>query len=118
MRVKVGDTVVFLNGHGIGIVERRDRGELTLRLPHEGNLRGSFPREGVRPLAEAMFEARKRGTKFRNDLSLTGSSTVAELVAAFGYATQQLRLSSLNKVLSQLDRAGLDVISASDRFWA
>ena len=116
MRVKVGDTVVFSNNQRIGIVERRDGGGLTLRLPQEGNLRTSLPRGDVKPLAEAMFEARKRGTKFRNDISLTGASTLAELVAAFGYATQQLRLGSLNKVLNQLDRAGLKLIPATDRF--
>lgn len=116
MRVQVGDTVVFLNGQRVGIVERRDGGELTLRVPHEGNYRASFSREAVRPLAEAMFDARKRGTKFRNDLSLTGMSTLAELVAAFGYATQQLRQESLTKVVNQLVRAGLNVIPATDRW--
>lgn len=116
MRVQVGDTVVFLNGQRVGIVERREGGELTLRVPHEGNYRASFSREAVRPLAEAMFDARKRGTKFRNDLSLTGMSTLAELVAAFGYATQQLRQESLTKVVNQLVRAGLNVISATDRW--
>ena len=116
MRVKVGDTVVFSNGQHVGVVERRDGGALTLRLPHERNQRVSLPRGDVKPLAEAMFEARKRGTKFRNNISLTGSSTLADLVSVFGYATQPLRLSSLNKVLTQLDRAGLKLIPSTDRF--
>jgi len=91
VRVQVGDTVVSSNGQRVGIVERRDGGTLTLRLPNEGNCRERFSRAEVRPLAAAMFDARKRGTRFENGLSLTGASTLAELVAAFGYATQQLR---------------------------
>ncbi|MEO2036763.1 MAG: ATP-binding protein [Planctomycetaceae bacterium] len=116
MRVQIGDTVIFLKGQRIGIVERRDGGTLTLRLPNDGNCRERFAREEVRPLAEAMCDARKRGTKFRNDLSLTGSSTLAELVEAFGYATQQLRRGSLNKVWNQLKRAGLEVTCETDRW--
>ncbi len=116
MRVQIGDTVVSLSGQRVGIVERRDGGTLTLRLPNEGNCRERFSRTEVRPLAAAMFDARKRGTRLKNDLSLTGTSTLAELVAAFGYATQQLRQESLNKVVNQLIRAGLDVFAATDRW--
>ena len=116
MRVQVGDTVTISGRQGIGIVERRDGLDLTLRLPHERNCRSTFQRDAVRPLAEAMFDARKRGTKYSNDLSLTGASTLAELVAAFGYATQQMRSESLSKVFNQLARAGLQIIPASDRW--
>jgi hypothetical protein len=62
-----------------------------------------------------MYEARQRGTKFRHAFSLTGESTLAELVAVFGYATERLRQDSLNKVLGQLARAGLEVECATDR---
>ena len=89
---------------------------MTVRLPQEGNRRIAFSREEIRPLAAAMFDARSKGTRLRNDLSLTGNSTIAQLVGAFGYPNQRIRTDSLNQVLSQLKRAGLEVTSETDRW--
>ncbi|HUY31220.1 MAG TPA: AAA family ATPase [Pirellulales bacterium] len=118
MRVQQGDTVIRLDDpRVVGVVERRSGDTLTIRLPEDANRREQVNRDEVRPLAEAMLEARKRGTKFRNDLSLTGmKSTLAELVAAFGYATERLRQESLRAVRKQLERAGLEVRPSTDRW--
>lgn len=116
MRVQRGDTVMFLQGdpRDVGVVEGRTGSSLSVRFPGRGNKRESVDRSQLRALADAIFEAREKGTKFRNDLSLTGGSTLAELVAAFGYATEErLRSDSLNRVTLQLVRAGLNVESES-----
>lgn len=120
MKIVSGDSVVRADGdvRDVGIVERRSGSYLRVRFPGRNNEREQLLRSGVRAVAEVMYDVRHRGTKFRNDLSLTGGSTLAELVAAFGYSTQgRLRQDSLEKVCRQLNRAGLEVIPGSDR-WA
>lgn len=115
MKIRIEDTVMLADDpRTIGVVVGRSGDLLTIRVPDNGNSRRKIHRSDVRALAEAMCEARERKTKFRNDLSLTGDSTLAELVAAFGYSTSQLRQASLDKVCSQLSRAGLVVKCVSD----
>src|SRR5216683_7484860 len=110
MKLLQGDTVALIRDpRTVGIVERRSGKLLTIRFPEQENSREQIPRDEVRALAEFMYEARVRGTKFRHGVSLTGDSTLAELVAVFGYATERLRQDSLDKVLGQLQRAGLEI---------
>lgn len=116
MKIHSGDTVALIEDpRTIGIVERRSGSLLTIRLPERENKREQFPRNKVRTLAELMYEARIRGTKFRHGLSLTGDSTLAQLVSTFGYATERLRQESLVKVSNQLLRAGLEIRCSTDR---
>jgi SpoVK/Ycf46/Vps4 family AAA+-type ATPase len=110
MRIRQGDTVIIGdNSHAVAIVERHNGSELVIRRPDEGNQRAIVDRKEVRLLAAVMHAARERGTKFRNDLSLTGESTMADLVNAFGYSVGQMRQESLGRVSRQLERAGLDM---------
>lgn len=115
MRIYVGDTVVVdERTRAVGIVERRDGNQVVVRRPDLGNQREHFSRSEVQPLAGLMAEARARGAKYKNDLSLTGQSTLAQLVEEFGYATAQMRRDSLIKVVRQLERAGLEIVASSD----
>lgn len=120
MRILIGDTVVRRDGRRYtGIVERRNNdGELSVRLPYDGNQRERVLRDEVEPMAKAMARARRDGTKFRHGLNLVNyGSTLAELVEAFGYATtERLRRDSLEKVIAQLQRAGLQIDCESDRW--
>ncbi|MBF5043173.1 ATP-binding protein [Aggregicoccus sp. 17bor-14] len=117
MRIQLGDTVILNDRtRDIGIVERRHGNTLSIRRPDRDNLREQVAREHAKPLALAMAEARERESKFRNDLSLTGQSTLADLVSAFGYATAQLRRDSLARVVRQLQRAGLEVQPSSEEW--
>jgi hypothetical protein len=85
MRIRQGDSIILVRDPKIvGIVERRDGSMLTVRFPADQNRREQFPRNELRALAEAMCEARSKGTKFRHGLSLTGGSTLSQLVAEFG----------------------------------
>lgn len=118
MRIREGDTVLVGNRRDIAIVERRTGwGHLVVRYPADGNRREEASRADLTPLAQAMFDARSAGTKYRHGLSLTGDSTLAELVAEFGYSTAgRLRSDSTDKVIRQLERAGLSVECDSDRW--
>lgn len=113
MRLVRGDTVRLKKGNStdIGIVERRSANEVVVRWPADDNRRTPVRRDEVEALAEAMARARRVGSKFSNSLSLTGGSNVADLVEAFGYATGQLRTESTQKVINQLSRAGVDVLT-------
>jgi SpoVK/Ycf46/Vps4 family AAA+-type ATPase len=104
------------DSHKVGIVERRQGDLLTVRFPDDNNRREKVPRREVRALADILYEARKRGAKYKNNFSLTGGSTLAELVEEFGYSTQQLRSESREKVVKQLQRAGLEVHPETDRW--
>jgi hypothetical protein len=117
MRIRLGDTIVPLNEPGrVGIVERRHGGTLIARFPGEENRREQVSRRNVRGLAEVLYEKRKQGTKYKNTLSLTGGSTLRELVEEFGYATQRLRTESLERVARQLQRAGLQIQPETERW--
>jgi hypothetical protein len=88
MRIHLGNSVIRRQGPStVGIVERRQGDILTIRFPDRENRRDQVSRKDVRALAEAVYEARKRGTRYGKMLSLTGGSTLAELVSAFGYGT-------------------------------
>lgn len=124
MRIIEGDTVIHRKTREIGIViERRERNQVVVRWPERGGHRESIPRHELEGLAEAMAEARRDSKRFSNTLSLTGASTLSELVSRFGYSTGQLRRESLRKVANQLTRAGLllDTEESSEsrdsRFW-
>ncbi|MGE6759807.1 AAA family ATPase [Corallococcus interemptor] len=112
MKVLIGDTVVLKQqaGNPIGIVTRRNGNTLTVRLPWQDNALERVSRSDVEPLAVGMADARKRQAKFSNSLSLAGQSSLAELVKAFGYASDvKMQRSSLGNVVRQLERAGLEV---------
>jgi hypothetical protein len=100
----------------IGIIERRQGDTLTIRFPDHENRREQVSRRDVRALAEVIYEARKRGTRYGKTLSLTGGSTLADLVLTFSYATQRLRSESRERVVRQLQRAGLEVYPETDRW--
>ncbi|NVJ05926.1 ATP-binding protein [Myxococcus sp. AM001] len=123
MRVIKGDTVIHRRSREVGIVERRDGNHVVLRWPERNGQRETIPRNDVQCLAEVMAEARQASKLFSTTLSLTGTSTLADLVSRFGYSTGQLRSESLRKVRTQLQRAGLQLDTEDDsqrrdsRFW-
>jgi hypothetical protein len=117
MRIHLGDSVIRRQGPStVGIVGRRQSDTLTIRFPDHENRREQVTRREVCALAEVMYEARKRGDEVWENLSLVGGSTVAELVWAFGYAIQRLRSESRERVVKQLQRAGFEVQSETDRW--
>jgi hypothetical protein len=117
MRIHLGDSVIRRQGPStVGIVERRQGDTLTIRFPDHENRREQVSRREVCALAEVMYEARKRGDAVWKDLILMGGSTLAELVWAFGYATQRLRSESRDRVVRQLQRAGFEVHPETDRW--
>lgn len=108
MRLMRGDTVKHKRkAQQIGIVERHNGTQVVVRWPERNNERETVSRDDVEALAEVIAKARKEQRKLTNALSLTGGSTVAELVEYFGYSTGQLRRDSLKRVANQLRRAGL-----------
>ena len=117
MNIMIGDTIVSDNKE-IGIVESRSGSALSVRFPDYGNHRDQVHRSRVNPLAELVYEARAEGKALRlgTNISLVGDSTLAELVTLFGYSTGQMRRESLDKVVRQLWRAGLEVESQTDRW--
>ncbi|HQZ67531.1 MAG TPA: ATP-binding protein [Planctomycetaceae bacterium] len=116
MRVRTGDSVFFVaHPRRVGVVVSSDGGSVTLRLPSEGNKREVAFRKDVNPLAEAMYESRANGTGFRKDISLTGDSTLADLVGLFGYPNQRIRKDSLDGICKQLRRAGLHITAETDQ---
>ncbi|MFP2925401.1 AAA family ATPase [Pyxidicoccus sp. 3LG] len=117
MKVMLGDTVVLKeeSGNPIAIVTQRSGGTLTVRRPDRDNQLEKVQRDAVAPLALKMAQAREDKTRFSNSLSLTGSSTLAELVGKFGYSADvRMKRNSLDKVVRQLQRAGLEVEPSSD----
>ncbi|AKQ64560.1 Cell division protein FtsH [Myxococcus hansupus] len=123
MRVIKGDTVIHRRSREVGIVERRDGNHVVLRWPERNGQRETIARNDVQCLAEVMAEARQASKLFSTTLSLTGTSTLADLVSRFGYSTGQMRSESLRKVRTQLQRAGLQLDTEDDnerrdsRFW-
>jgi hypothetical protein len=117
MNIMIGDTIVT-DDREIGIVENRSGNTLTVRFPDYGNRRDQVHRSQTKPLAKLILEARAEGKPIRLgiNISLVGDSTLAELVTLFGYSTGQMRRESLQKVLNQLMRAGLEVSSETDRW--
>ena len=117
MNIMIGDTIVT-DYREIGIVENRSGSTLTIRFPDDGNRREQTVRSQVRPLAELVYEARvnERRIALRSTISMVGNSTLADLVALFGYSTGQMRRDSLLKVRKQLWRAGLEVLPETDRW--
>jgi len=117
MRVRTGDSVYFVSDpRRVGVVVSSDGGSVTLRLPSEGSKREVAFRKDVHPLAEAMYESRANGTRFRNGISLIGGSTLAELVGLFGYPNQRIRKDSLDGICRQLGRAGLYITAETDQW--
>lgn len=71
MRVQIGDTVIVEKApNKIGIVENRQGDLMTIRFPDYDNKREKYGRREIRHLAEVMHEARRRGKKYKNSLSL------------------------------------------------
>src|SRR5262249_37166248 len=89
------------------------------RYPTRGNQRFRKTRDQVQHLAERIRQARIEGRPLQVgvNISLTGDSTLAELVGLFGYSTGQLRSDSLWKVRKPLERAGL-AISTQAGTWS
>ncbi len=115
MNIMIGDTIVT-DDKEIGIVENRSGSLLTVRFPESGNRRDHVQRSQATPLGDLIYRARVDGKPLRlsTNISLVGSSTLAELVALFGYSTGQMRRDSLGKVLRQLERAGLEISTTTD----
>ena len=107
MRIQLGDSVWHERRRKVGVLERRQGNWLTVRWPGDGNQREQVQRGDVVPLALAIARKRREQTALTKSLSLTGTSTVADLVQFFGYSTGQLRRDSVTRVLNQLRRAGL-----------
>jgi hypothetical protein len=116
MNIMIGDTIVT-DDKEIGIVENRSGSTLIVRFPDNGNRRDQIQWSRVSPLAALVYKARAEGRRLplRVDISLVGKSNLADLVALFGYSTGQMRRDSLQKVINQLWRAGLEVIPETDR---
>ncbi len=116
MKLQLGDSVFHEKQRAVGVVEARSGGQLAVRWA-DSSQREWISRADVTPLAVAIAKAKRGEHKFSNDLSISGGSTVAELVAYFGYSTGQLRRSSVEKVVGQLRRAGMDVESDDDQVY-
>jgi hypothetical protein len=116
MNIMIGDTIVT-DDKEIGIVENRSGSTLIVRFPDNGNRRDQIQWSRVSPLAVLIYKARAEGRRLplRVDVSLVGKSNLADLVALFGYSTGQMRRDSLQKVMNQLWRAGLEVLPETDR---
>jgi hypothetical protein len=116
MRIHLGDSVIRgQDSPTVAIVERRQGDTLTIRFPDHENRREQVSRGEVSALAEVICEVRKQGgTRCGKRLSLSGGSTLADLVGEFGYATQRLRSESINRVVRQLQRAGVEVRTEAD----
>jgi AAA+ superfamily predicted ATPase len=116
MNIMIGDTIVT-DDKQIGIVENRAGNFLTVRFPDCGNQRDQVPRRRARLLAKLICEARAAGKRLGfSAISLQGKSPLADLVSLFGYSTGQMRRESLQKVVNQLSRAGLEITSETDRW--
>ena len=116
MKVLPGDSVVD-HRRDVGIAESRSGTILTIRFPSHANAREKRHRSEVRHLAELIFEAKNEGRPLQlrgASISLRGDSTLADLVALFGYSTGQMRSESLDRVLRQLERAGLQITTRSE----
>jgi hypothetical protein len=114
MRLQIDDSVIRLRApESVGIVEGLAGDVATVRFPGENNLREKCSRRDLRPLADVFSELRSRRTNVWGRLNLGGDSTFAHLVTAFGYGTRRLRQESLEKVVRQLKRAGLEVVSVT-----
>jgi hypothetical protein len=115
MNILLGDSVVDQDRR-IGIVENRSGSQLTIRYPGQGNIRERRHRSEVSPLAQLMYAARTTGKPLQigRAISLTGDSTLSELVSLFGYSTGQMRTDSLSRVLRQLERANLEIETTSN----
>jgi ATPase family associated with various cellular activities (AAA) len=116
MNIMIGDTIVT-DDKEIGIVENRSGSTLIVRFPDNGNRRDQIQWSRVSPLAALIYKARAEGRRLplRVDISLVGKSNLADLVALFGYSTGQMRRDSLQNVINQLWRAGLEVKPETDR---
>ncbi len=111
MRLQINDSVTLTRRPGVvGIVQGFAGDKVTVWVPTDVEARKKYPRGDVRPLAELIAELRSRGTNGWARVLFNGESTFADLVAAFGYSTGRLRQDSLDKVVRQLQRAGLDVV--------
>ncbi len=117
MNIMIGDTIVT-DDREIGIVENRAGEWLIVRFPDSGNRREQVRRTQAKPLAKLAYLARLDGKPLPvgTKISLVGKSTLADLVALFGYSTGQMRRESLSRVRRQLERAGLDISSETDRW--
>jgi hypothetical protein len=124
MKILIGDSVVDLDRH-VGIVESRSGRQLSIRYPGQGNARMWKGYKEVRLLSMHIYDARDSGRslQLRRGISLTGDSTLADLVSLFGYSTGRMRTESLGRVLRQLERAGLKIETQfntwgrDERFW-
>ncbi|MCL2822834.1 MAG: DEAD/DEAH box helicase family protein [Polyangiaceae bacterium] len=67
----------------------------------------TYNRSEVEPVAKLMAEARLNRTKYCRGMSLTGNSTLSELMDAFGLPSVRMRKEHLNSVCRQFIRAGV-----------
>ncbi len=114
LKALVGDTVVD-DDREIGIIESRNRNMLTIRYPARGKVRFRKTRDSVQHLAERIRQARLDGRPLQlgAHISLVGDSKLTDLLGLFGHPTSQLRRDSLEKVVKQLEPAGLDITTQS-----
>jgi hypothetical protein len=114
MRLQKEDSVILTRRpEVVGIVQHIAGDQVTVWVPSDIDGRKKCSRSEVRPLAELLAEFRSRGTNVWGVVNLNGESTFADLVTAFGYSTRRLRQESLEKVVRQLQRAGLKVVSVA-----
>jgi hypothetical protein len=112
MKLHTDDSVVLTNDSNVvGIVVGASGDQINVRIPTQNNIREKFSRRDVRPLADFLSELWSRGTKVWNGLNLSGESSFSELVTGFGYSTQRLRQNTVDHVIRQFQRAGLEVVS-------
>ena len=110
MRLNFGDSVILDKRRDrVGIVYGKEGKDLRVRVRAE-EATVDVHRDDVELVAEVMAEAVFRGTKYANDFSYNGKSTLAVLVDRFGYvADYRLRQDTIDKVSSQLYRAGVEL---------
>ena len=118
MRIQLGDTIIFVDGpRRIGIVERRQGDILTVRVPVDENRREQVSRRQVRTLAEVIcLRHESAAPNIRTTSALPAGQPLQILSGEFGFATQRLRSESLDRVVRQLQRAGLEVHPETERW--
>ena len=119
MNIMIGDTIV-LDDKRIGIVENRSGNDLTVRLPDEGNLRDHIFRSQVKPLAEELFtkpEIMAGQLCLLAPISASRESRHWQNWWPF-LATRPDKCGGIHfyKVRRQLERAGIQILSETDRW--
>jgi hypothetical protein len=109
IKLRLGDTLLILTKpKKIALVEHLGRKEIIVRLPQDKNRRLTVSRKEVCLLAEALASALRKGVRAPVSISLTGRSTIADLINVFGYEAKRFP-STIDSIISQLGKVGIEL---------